>query len=303
MMKKYYFHLFIIALIVLGIGIFIFNIKIVRRASKPLQKPEKDTPLSIARKYPIADSSNQKEASPSASPIPSPTPLSFADMNQLYGPCVSAPVLMYHHIQSLDVAKAAGHASLTVDTQTFRKHMQYLKDKGYAVLGLNDLIAFFDQNIALPKKTIFLTFDDGYEDFVTDAIPVLNEFQYKSTLFVSTGLVDNPGYARWDSLAGIRDRTLLANHTWSHHGMGLNGDVDRKEIGLADTQLQERGMNSPKTFAFPYGGWSPVARTILQEKGYQLAFTTQHGSILCKKQRLTLPRIRVGNAALSAYGL
>lgn len=263
--------------------------------------PEVDTPISIANEYPSIDETSV--ATPTASPIPSPTPMSFADMNVAYGPCVVAPTLMYHHIQSLDVAKTEGHAVLTVDTQSFRKHMQHLRDKGYAVVGMSDLIAFFDQGTPLPKKSVLLTFDDGYDDFGTDAVPILNEFGFKSTLFVPTGLMNNPGYLSWGTLSGFNSNVLSANHTWSHHAMGNNAEVDSKEISTADTQLTERRMNAPKVFAFPYGGWSALAEKILREKSYVLAFTTKHGSTLCKKQRLALPRIRVGNSALSSYGL
>jgi len=298
MKKKVLFGLVIV------FGIFLISIGIVmamRNNSRALQKPEVDTPLHIANKYPPLEP--PQEATLAASPVPSPTPLSFADMNAQFGPCVVAPTLMYHHIQALDVAKAEGHASLTVDTQIFRKHMQYLKDKGYSVMGLTDLIAFFDQGTTLPKKSVFLTFDDGYDDFGTDAVPVLNEFGFKSTLFVPTGLINNPGYVTWGTMSGFNSNVLLANHTWSHHSMGSAADVDTKEIATADTQLTEHHMNSPKTFAYPYGTWSAAASKILQDKGYQIAFTTKHGSTLCKKQRLALPRIRVGNSALSSYGL
>ena len=48
-----------------------------------------------------------------ASPSPTPKPLTFAEMNALYGPCVNLPTLMYHHIQPADEAGAtsARHCS------------------------------------------------------------------------------------------------------------------------------------------------------------------------------------------------
>src|SRR5258708_7109491 len=52
-------------------------------------------------------------------PKPSPKPLTFAELNSLYGPCVNLPVLYYHHIQNMDVAKAAGQQNLTVATDVF----------------------------------------------------------------------------------------------------------------------------------------------------------------------------------------
>ena len=75
------------------------------------------------------------------------------------------------------------------------------------------------------------------------------------------------------------------------------------EISLADKQLSEKGLNNEKVFAYPYGGTSVEAISILKENNYALAFTTKHGNIMCKNQSLELPRIRVGNRPLSSFGL
>ncbi|MCX6816631.1 MAG: polysaccharide deacetylase family protein [Candidatus Beckwithbacteria bacterium] len=218
-------------------------------------------------------------------------------MNQLYGPCAWAPSLMYHHI-----AKEA--ANLTVTTEWFRKQMEYLRDHGYTVIGAGELVAWFDQGQGLGKKAVLLTFDDAYEDFFSEAYPILKEFGFKATVFVPTGLVNNPGYLSWDQIREMSQSGLVTfgNHTWSHNNLGGNRETVNNEIGLADTQLTEHGLNSPKLLAYPYGSAWGLAETVAGEKGYLLGFTTQPGSILCKKMRLELPRTRIGNASLAAYG-
>lgn len=241
----------------------------------------------------------------SSSASPTPVPLTFAQLNALYGPCVSLPVLMYHHIEDLGQAKLEGHAQLSVDPKYFQNDMQFLHDRGYTVVPISSLINFFDHGTPVPKKSIAITFDDAYNDFGTNAAPILKSFGYPATLFVPTGLVENPGYLSWSSVVSLAttQSVLMANHTWSHHNVaGGNKTVITKEITLADTQLQDHGLNVPKVFGYPYGLTSSFAVSLLQQMGYQLAFTTQHGSIQCKQQRLLLPRIRIGNAPLSSYG-
>lgn len=235
--------------------------------------------------------------SPSPLPSPSPSPLSFSQMNQLYGPCVYGPTLMFHHI-------APEAANLTVTTEFFRKQMEYLRDRGYTAVGMADLIAFFDQSRSLPNKSVILTFDDAYDDFFTNAYPILKEFGFKATVFVPTGLVNNPGYLSWDQIREMNQSGLMAfaNHTWSHNNLGGASETVNKEIGWADTQLTEYGLNSPKVLAYPYGSAGSLAEKAAAEKGYLLAFTTKPGSILCKKMRLDLPRIRIGNSQLNTYG-
>jgi peptidoglycan/xylan/chitin deacetylase (PgdA/CDA1 family) len=241
---------------------------------------------------------------PSPTPSPTPKPLTFADMNALYGPCVYVPTLFWHHVQNEKIAKRLGHAQLTVDTEIFRSQMQYLKARGYTTIRPEQLIAFFDAGLPLPPKPMLLTFDDGYDDFASDAAPIIREFGFQATAFIPTGLINNNGFMSWDTITGLGGGNFyFANHTWSHKTMGAGRDVDDKEITTADGQLANHGLNAAKVFAYPYGPSSATAISILQERGYKLAFTTNPGSIQCKQQRLVLPRIRIGNSSLSSYGL
>lgn len=237
-------------------------------------------------------------------PTPTPRPLTFAEMNALYGPCVYLPTLMYHHVQDMGQAKSKKQVSLTVSTIIFAKQMQSLKDKDYTTVSMQDLVNFFDQGTPIIKKSILLTFDDAYDDFATNAYPILSALNFKATVFVPTGLMNNYDYLYWDIIAQIASegRVLFANHTWSHKNVKTKTDILEREISTADLQLGERGLNSPKVFSYPYGLESNQAVSYLNKLNYQLAFTTKPGSILCKKQRLDLPRVRIGDRDLSAYG-
>ncbi len=238
-------------------------------------------------------------------PTPTPRPLTLAEMNALYGPCAYVPTLMYHHVQELEAAKTKKQTSLTVAPDTFRSQMEHIKARGYTTIAPSDLINFFDAGTPLPAKPILLTFDDAYEDFGSVAAPVLREFGLKAISFVPTGLVENPDYLIWSKISELNGWGTLyfANHTWSHRNVAASEEVDHREISTADTQLSDRGLNPNKVFAYPYGIASATGIRILQNLGYKLAFTTIPGSILCRGQRLALPRIRIGNTALSAYGL
>jgi peptidoglycan/xylan/chitin deacetylase (PgdA/CDA1 family) len=252
---------------------------------------------------PVPSPSPRPSPSPSPSASPSPKPMSFVDMNKLDGPCAVVPTLMYHHIEDLTKAKAEGHASLSVAPDAFQRQMQELKDKGYTVISMADLNAFFDSGAGLPHKPVLLTFDDAYDDFGSQAWPILQQFGYRATLFVPTGLLENPGYLTWNTVKSFGGQVLSANHTWSHRSMTGNRAIDEKEITTADTQLSDHGLDQPKVFSYPYGNPTGDAENILVANNYTLAFTTNPGSTLCKKQRLVLPRRRIGNAPLSAYGL
>ncbi len=224
-------------------------------------------------------------------------------MNSLYGPCVYLPTFLYHHIQSKEAATANKQTSLTVYTDIFQGQMQYLKSKNYNVVSMNDLVNFFDAGTPIAGHSVLLTFDDGYEDFYTDAYPILSGLGFRSTMFTITGLVNNPDYFTWDQVSTMNGQVLFGNHTWSHKSLpSATIQVQQNEIALADTQLTEHGLNVPKVFAYPFGGYTLAAESYIKSLNYQLAFGTVSGSTLCKKQRFALPRIHIGNAPLSNYG-
>jgi len=235
---------------------------------------------------------------------PSPKPLTFAELNSLSGPCVNLPVLYYHHIQNLDVAKAAGQQNLTVGTDIFLQQMQYLKDHGYTTVSTSTLTDFFDKGNSISHGAVILTFDDGYEDFYVNVLPILKQDGFRAVLALPTGLVGNPGYLTWNEIGQAASSGVeIINHTWSHADLRSNNTANvQKEIMTADGQLSDRGYNANKAFVYPYGGYNDYAINFLQNKGYTMAFTTISGSTLCKQQRYVLPRIRIGNASLSAYG-
>lgn len=252
-----------------------------------------------------------KEATPttipsSTTPTPASKPLTLAEMNELYGPCTRLPVLMYHHVHDLDRAKEEGHpAYLTVGNNTFRRQMQYLKEKAYTPVSARQTIDFFDEGGRLPNKPILITFDDGYDDFAAEAYPVLKEYGFPAIVFTITGFVDMPSYVTWREIVAITSETdliLFANHTGSHSLSGSYETVYQQIVG-ADQNLAKHGQNEPKVFAYPYGTLTGTAKKILAEQNYQLAFTTNSGMIQCAKQRLQLPRLRIGNAQLDQYGL
>lgn len=240
---------------------------------------------------------------PSPSPTPTPKPLTFAQMNYMYGPCVHLPTLMYHHVQDPKVAADKKQTSLTVNTDIFRQQMQYLKDKGYSTKTVNDLINCFNGGATIPGKSVLVTFDDGYDDYYLNVLPILKEMGFTATVFVPTGLMNNPGYLSWDQINSAAGQgTFFANHTWSHKNVQVAQSVLTTEITTADAQLSEKGLNNPKVFAYPYGFSSSNAEKLLTQLGYQLAFTTTPGSTLCKAKHFDLPRVRIGNGSMSQYG-
>jgi peptidoglycan/xylan/chitin deacetylase (PgdA/CDA1 family) len=219
-----------------------------------------------------------------------------------YGLCRNIPVLLYHHLQPLQEAINNGQKNLSVDVKIFEKQMEYLSKHGYSSLTPEQ---FLSTSADLPAKPVLLTFDDGYSDFYTYAYPILMKYGMRATVFVITGLIDNPGYLSWSNISKMKESGLIsfANHTWSHKNLALAKEsIIRYEILTAKEQLEEHGITS-RIFAYPYGGRSKTVEKVLKELGFEAAFTTVAGWSQCLNFPYEFRRNRIGNASMAAYGL
>ena len=222
------------------------------------------------------------------------------------GFCENLPVLVYHHIQPLNEARQLGHAALTVDSTFFEKHLQYLNDRHYTLYTVDQLVTAIKNHQALPSRSVVITIDDAYDDAYNYAYPLLKKYGAVASLFVPTGLVSNPGYLNWGQIAEMNnDHTMPSyDHTWSHYSLPAGNDTKvTSEITTSQSQLEEHLGQVPKILAYPYGSHNTRVITILKSLGFTAAFTTIPGRWQCEGNIMTLPRIHIGNSALSAYGL
>ncbi|MVF13103.1 polysaccharide deacetylase family protein [Ketobacter sp. MCCC 1A13808] len=193
-------------------------------------------------------------------------------------------ILQYHHVSD------SAPASTRVTPKAFRRHMEILKEDGFNVWPLARLVAFLQQDKALPDKTVVITIDDAYLDVYQNAAPILNEFGYPFTLFVSTDPVDQKlrGFMSWDQLRELQKQgAQLANHTQSHLHLlrKLEGESESEWLARIEGELkqseariaEETGANW-KYFAYPYGEVNERLLKKIQEWGF-LGFGQQSGAV------------------------
>ena len=85
--------------------------------------------------------------------------------------------------------------------------MQHLRDAGYRVLPVAELVAAAAAG-SLEGRSVALTFDDGYLDALTSAAPILESFGFPATFFIVGEALDAPHEFWWDAL----DRIFLSDH-------------------------------------------------------------------------------------------
>jgi peptidoglycan/xylan/chitin deacetylase (PgdA/CDA1 family) len=95
-------------------------------------------------------------------------------------------ILCYHGVSQADEHEAL--RDLYVPANHLRARFELLRQGGYAVLPLGEALALRSAG-RLPKRSVVLTFDDGFVDFYRVAYPLLREFRYPATVYVTTRYV------------------------------------------------------------------------------------------------------------------
>ncbi|EMK1730763.1 polysaccharide deacetylase family protein [Salmonella enterica] len=119
------------------------------------------------------------------------------------------PVLMYHHV---------GHKKglVTLSPDIFREQMKWLAKFGWKTLSRAELEYFYNGG-KMPRKSVVLTFDDGYLDNWLQVFPVLNEFKLNAHIFLITGLIGE---------GPVRQRIIREYSHWECEQAITHGQAD-----------------------------------------------------------------------------
>lgn len=210
---------------------------------------------------------------------------------------IAVPILMYHSV--LDHAKRG--EPYIVSTQLFREDMLYLRQNGYTSVFVSDLVDYVYRGTPLPQKPVVITFDDGFLNNLTTALPVLEELDFKATVSVigvhsekySQTVDTNPAYAHltWEDIRTLAasGRIEIGNHTYDMHKNG-NRKGCRKKPGESEAQyraalkgdleklqqtLQTKAGVVPKVMAYPFGFYSAEGLPVLKALGVKAALTCE----------------------------
>ncbi len=214
-------------------------------------------------------------------------------------PSFAAVILQYHHVSE------STPTSTSITPKQFEVHLQYLKDHKFTVMPLSELIDGIKNKLALPDKSVAITFDDAYLDLQTQAKPLLDKFGFPYTIYVNPAIITrndkkkSSHYLSWQQLKVMADDgVIIANHGYEHDS------VVREEKGLTKTQwlakqgelllkaeaiIKDKTGQSWRYFAYPYGEYDVEIEDWLKEHDF-VAFTQQSGAIGLATNLTSVPR-------------
>ena len=196
------------------------------------------------------------------------------------------PVLAYHKLIPAGTDRNSG---LEIDEAKFEKQMKYLHDKGYKTLTLDEFYQWHAGEIELPKKSVLITFDDGYYSMYYLVYPILKKYDQAATVFcIGRHIEDTTDefdytdniqdhYIGMDKIEEIRKdypKFEFQSHTYIMHDK-VDGEkpaeVFTKEQMLEDCKTMESRGFTPY-LAYPWGTYTEKMQEALKEGGIKMAF-------------------------------
>jgi len=201
-------------------------------------------------------------------------------------------ILMYHMIAT--PRRGARFNKLRVSPRRFGRQLRWLRDNGWHSFTLGDLQALGE---SVPEKSVVITFDDGYADNLHNALPLLERYDFRATLYLVVDRFDRDWSAskkahhdsgelgREPKLSDAEvgrllasGRIELASHTLTHPNLARIGPAQREQELVESKRRLEASFGVPvNSFAYPFGIYGPDDVDLVRAAGYTSAVTTGTG--------------------------
>lgn len=209
----------------------------------------------------------------------------------------TVPILCYHRF-------GQGGGKMSVSPANFAAQLDWLAKNDYRVIRLEELTAFLEGRQALPRRSVVITIDDGYESVARHALPLLRRYGFPATVFVYTDFIGAGDALSWNQLGELAASGLvdIQSHSKTHRNLieRTAGETDaayrqsiEAEVRVPKELLERRLPVQVRQLAYPYGDVNEQVLDELVRQRFQLALTVNPGGNAFYAQPLMLRRTMI----------
>jgi peptidoglycan/xylan/chitin deacetylase (PgdA/CDA1 family) len=180
------------------------------------------------------------------------------------------PVLGYHSISD---ETRDGTLRWSVSPGDFEEQMALLRERGCTPLTIGRYVELLRRRVPLPPRPVVVTFDDGFADLATAALPVLRRYDVGATAYVITSRLGiRPALDRAQLADLHRAGVEIGSHSDTHRPLDcLTPAALRRETVESRARLEDWLQAAVTSFAYPYGYHSRAVRQAVIAAGYSSA--------------------------------
>ena len=214
------------------------------------------------------------------------------------------PILMYYSIKT--VKKTETMRSLHVAPNAFRRQMFILKKLGFRGCSIKEVKDALQSGST--EKLVGLTFDDGYENFFTNALPTIITNKFSATVFPVASMVGDANIWDTEKHSGISRNPLMSWHQLKHcisqgieigcHSMTHKSLTDcetelTSEIVFAKQILENKLNINITSYCYPYGHYNNKIINRIRDAGFSSGVTMIRSRATYSDPCYELPRIPI----------
>lgn len=219
------------------------------------------------------------------------------------------PILTYHSISENLFGKVHPYHQINTPASIFAAQMKWLRQAGYRTIDLSELMNAFETSQDL-SKTVVLTFDDGYQDFYTEAFPLLKQCGFTATVFLATDRirdtsvrVEGADYLTWSEVRELHSQGIaFGSHSVTHADLrSLGPEQIDYELGYSKESIEQRIGAPVEFFSYPFtlpeedGDFIRYLADTLENLGYANGVSSTIGRAKPRDTRFFLPRLSVNS--------
>lgn len=210
------------------------------------------------------------------------------------------PILMYHRIADVPGDRNA------LPPEKFKEQMDYLAARGFTAVTMRMVRDYYHHGVPLPSKPVLLTFDDGYVDNLSEALPILRERNMMGVVFPITNWIGRKNEWEnfhkeatttmdWTQLKAWRDAGMeIASHTVNHPFLSQCSPEQLEKELRESKSLLEHTLQTPIDFlCYPYGDFNGNVANAAKDAGYHGAFAIFDHAPVWRINSYALPRIPI----------
>lgn len=207
-------------------------------------------------------------------------------------------ILTYHSIDD-------SGSVLSTHPETFERQIAHLAELGYRGTSLSEAVKHNQSTGRWPERTVAITFDDGYENNLCVAQPILTRHGFTATIYLITRHVGGehdweqppPNLGRrtildWAQVTELADAGWeIGAHTRTHPNLQeLDPEAIEREIVGSREDIQQHLSRAAETFAYPGGFCSTAANTVVARE-FSAGCTTLLRRSTLRDPKHSLPRV------------
>jgi peptidoglycan/xylan/chitin deacetylase (PgdA/CDA1 family) len=187
---------------------------------------------------------------------------------------LDVPVLCFHQIRNWRASDSRADRGIITPPGVLARQLDQLVQAGFTPVTDDALYAHLTSGAELPPKPILLTFDDGSESQIANALPLLERHHFPATFFIMTVVLDKRNWITRQQVKALpTEGVTVASHTYDHHAVtGYRGNDFQVQL-VQSRELLSRIVGHPVIdFAYPYGSWRRSSLPHVRAAGYRMAF-------------------------------